>query len=122
MQRIDSESYPFSEGYQFDLSGGALCLDFVNTLGDRPRNKSEHLHSYGDLLAWSRQTEILEGPVLRKLVELAQAKPSAAHSVLIQAKEVREILYRVISALALGKELAASLVVEQCIGCHQQKE
>ena len=38
--------------YQFDFSGGALCLDFANTLGDRPRNTEEHLHDWRDLVAW----------------------------------------------------------------------
>ena len=41
---------------EFELSGGALCLDFANTLGDRPRSTNEHLRDYGDFLRFSRQT------------------------------------------------------------------
>ena len=39
----------------FDLSGGALCLDFANTIGDRPSGLNERLTSYSDLLSWGRQ-------------------------------------------------------------------
>ena len=47
------------EVYEFELTGGASCLDFANTLGDRPRCREEHLGSYEDLLSWARQAEVL---------------------------------------------------------------
>ena len=55
---------------EFELSGGALCLDLANTLGDRPRSTSEHLHGYGDLLRWCRQAEILDAGEDRKSTRL----------------------------------------------------
>ena len=51
-----------SAGYQFDFSGGALCLDFANTLGDRPRSAEEHLHEWRDLVAWAEQAGVLSAP------------------------------------------------------------
>jgi Putative stress-induced transcription regulator len=45
--------------YQFDLSGGALCLDFANTVSHRhlPQRRAEHLDSYADLLAFATMPE-----------------------------------------------------------------
>ncbi len=39
---------------KFELTGGALCLDFVNTVDDRPMPfAKEILETYEDLLDWS---------------------------------------------------------------------
>ena len=40
--------------HNFQLDRGRLCLDFVNTLGDRPVEPphEEDLHAYADLVAW----------------------------------------------------------------------
>ena len=35
---------------RFELSGGALCLDFANTWEDRGRPDSERIHEYGDFI------------------------------------------------------------------------
>jgi predicted RNA-binding Zn ribbon-like protein len=103
MQEVGSESYSPSENFEFDLSGGALCLDFVNTLGDRPRKQAEHLHTYGDVLAWSQQTGVLEESDVKRLASVAQEDPSAALTAFTRARALREDLYRVISALPLGQ-------------------
>src|SRR5664279_4639744 len=48
-------------GYQFDLSGGILCLDFANTVSRRkdPRGSADHLTSYSDLTAFFEQSKLL---------------------------------------------------------------
>ena len=44
----------------FEQVGGRTCLDFVNTASQRRTGPFKHaLASYGDLLAWSVQTEDL---------------------------------------------------------------
>jgi hypothetical protein len=48
-------SKPPRQDTGFELTGGALCLDFANTLGDRPRAINERLKTYRDLLRFSRQ-------------------------------------------------------------------
>src|ERR1035441_8617882 len=51
-------------GYQFDLSGGALCLDFANTVSHRhlPQRRAEHLDTYADLVAFADQSKLLPPP------------------------------------------------------------
>ena len=45
--------------HTFELSGGALCLDFANTWEDRERPEEEHLQGYADLLRFALQTEVV---------------------------------------------------------------
>lgn len=96
----DSQHETSRDGYVFELTGGALCLDFVNTLGDRPRAVEEHLNSYRDLLAWSRQAGVLGESDRTRLGEVANAAPGRAASALQTAVELRETLFAIFSALA----------------------
>lgn len=87
----------------FELSGGALCLDFANTLEDRPRGSSENLGGYADLLAFAEQTESLAAPELQALRRHSRLHPRAATAALARALVLRESLYRIFSALAAGR-------------------
>lgn len=89
-----------SEPYEFELSGGALCLDFANTLGDRPRCCEEHLAGYEDLLSWARQAEVLSPQQSRDLDQRAADQPLQAHKVHERALGLREALYRIFGQLA----------------------
>lgn len=91
-----------TEPHRFDFSGGALCLDFTNTLGDRPRRRAENLNSYHDLLAWGRQARLLSAGDQARLIGESQQRPERARQVLEGAIELRESLYRVFSRLASG--------------------
>lgn len=92
----------------FELSGGALCLDFANTLGDRPHGEKEHLRGYADLLAWGRQAGALPAAELSELEGRALDRPRAAARALGRAMALREAVYRTFSALAAGGEPAAA--------------
>lgn len=85
----------------FELSGGALCLDFANTCSrfDGPR---ERLRTYGDLVAFAKQTGILDADEAAAVAALATADPSGADRELAAAKDLREALYRLLSAVAAG--------------------
>ncbi len=87
--------------YQFDLSGGDLALDFVNTLGGmRGVRPNEHLHAYGDLLAFAQQAGALSGDTAAALLREAQRHPAEAEALLREAKALREVLYRLFLATA----------------------
>lgn len=86
----------------FELSGGALCLDFANTLGDRPRSTSEHLSCYGDFLRFSRQAESIPSGDLIELERLFGDCPTCADAAFKRILEVREAIYRIFSAEAGG--------------------
>ena len=97
-------------GTSFEFSGGALCLDFVNTLGDRPIGRSEKLKAPGDLERWAREAGLLAGHA-----------PPLSPRFLERAIELRERLYRIFAGIsarapapredleALNRELAAAL-------------
>lgn len=88
----------------FDLSGGALCLDFANTLEDRPLCTKDDLKDYADLLAFSRQTSVLDDVSARRLDQAAKRQPGDARAAFRRAVAFRERLYAVFSSLARGRE------------------
>ncbi len=88
--------------HEFELTGGVLCLDFANTLGDRPRSTAEHLGGYGDLLSFSRQAGSVPAESLDELERLAEEHPRKARSTFQRAIELRETLFGVFSRIADG--------------------
>ena len=78
-------------GGSFEFSGGALCLDFVNTLGDRPIGRSEKLQQPEDLVRWAREAGVLTG----------DAPPLPARF-LGRAIELRERLFRIFAGISAG--------------------
>ena len=85
----------------FDLTGGLLCLDFANTVDDRTEiHPQELLISFEDLIAWSRQAQVLTEQEGRELSEKAAQRPSEATGVLQRAVEVREAIFRIFKAVA----------------------
>ena len=87
----------------FELTGGRLCLDFTNTVEDRPSDHPhELLNNYSDLVSWSRQAQVLTDQEAQQLLAGAERNPGEATSVLAQAIVVREAIYRIIKAAAEG--------------------
>lgn len=86
---------------EFDLSGGRLCLDFVNTEGGRhlptPR---DDLKTYEDFVAFARQSGALGDEESTVLRQAARERPDEALSALSHARRLREASYRVFSARA----------------------
>jgi len=88
---------------RFEMTGGALCLDFLNTLGDRPRCGNDRLAGYGDLLDWGLEAGTIDGTTARELARLAAREPERAERAFDEAIELREQLYAIFSALAAGR-------------------
>jgi predicted RNA-binding Zn ribbon-like protein len=95
-------------GATFELSGGALCLDFSNTWGDRGRPTTDLLRTYPDLVTFGVETGLLGGDQSRLLREVALAEPGRAADVLTRGRELRESLYRIFSAAARSEAPATS--------------
>ncbi len=97
-------------GFTFELTGGELCLDFVNTLEHRkePQREQEHLHAYSDLLDWCRQARVLPRPDLMRLAGRALRSPWRAKATLRRAFMLREALYRIFAAVAAGRNASES--------------
>ncbi|HEY7698914.1 MAG TPA: ABATE domain-containing protein [Vicinamibacteria bacterium] len=78
----------------FELSGGRLCLDFANTVDNRPTKRvRENLETYSDLVAWSRQSGLLSPREERLLLARAAREPGEASRVLERARRLREALF-----------------------------
>jgi predicted RNA-binding Zn ribbon-like protein len=92
----------------FDLSGGALGLDFANTWSDRGRPQTEKLRGYRDLLSFALQAGLLNRGEEARLARRAEREPQAAEAALALGRGLREALYRIFSAVAAGREPAAS--------------
>jgi predicted RNA-binding Zn ribbon-like protein len=84
--------------YDFEFIGGALCLDFTNTLGRGVTTDTEHLERYEDLVRWGLQAEILDEQRADRLCDAAHSSPSAAEAALERARELREVIYRIFAA------------------------
>lgn len=104
-------SAPQAEDAEFELTGGALCLDFANTLGDRPRSTNEHLGSYADLLRFSRQAESLPIPDLDDLTRIYEDCEGCVDPIFKKVIDLREALYGIFSNLA-RKEVPANEDIE----------
>jgi predicted RNA-binding Zn ribbon-like protein len=100
---VSLHSVDESRSFRFELSGGRLCLDFANTVDERPRAEPrDHLQSYADLLSWSRQADLLSPRRAIALQERARSRPEAARRALTRAKALREALFEIFAAVARG--------------------
>ena len=90
--------------HQFEVIGGALCLDFVNT-GSARRNGpfKERLSGYQDLAAWSEQVGLMTPAQADELRGAAEDRAGDADEVLARGRELREVIYRVFSGLVEGQ-------------------
>jgi predicted RNA-binding Zn ribbon-like protein len=85
----------------FDFTGGLLCLDFANTVDDRPDvHPQEHLNSYHDLVSWGQQAQVLAEREAQSLLEEAARRPAEATSVLERALGVREAIFRIFKSVS----------------------
>ena len=110
----------------FELVGGALALDLVNTASKRSEGPfRETLNSYEDLLGWGVQAEVLSADEVDELKARASADPAGAARALELTRGLREAIYRVFSALTRGNrpgvdDLRAITEAYQDAVTHQQ--
>ena len=75
--REDRIGFRGREGKKFELTGGSLCLDFANTVDNRPTNEpKELLGTYADLVAWSLQASIVRSKDAERLWRYAKRNSS----------------------------------------------
>jgi predicted RNA-binding Zn ribbon-like protein len=86
----------------FDLIGEELCLDFTNTVDGWRAEPKENLNQYSDLLDWAVQAGAITAEHAEYLSAQAQAQPQAAADMLDLARDVREALFRIFSAISYG--------------------
>jgi len=90
--------------HDLELSGGALALDFANTVGGtHVRPTHDHLRSYGDIASFAVRASALEPAVARRLAQRAERDPKRAAAVYELGIALRESIWAVFSALASGE-------------------
>lgn len=94
------------EKHRFDLDGGTVSLDFVNTVsgmrgGPNPRDR---LLGYGDLVYWSEQVGLVDAKRASALYALATREPERTAAAFARAIRSREALHDVVLAAVDGRE------------------
>ena len=85
-----------------DFIGGDAALDFVNTVSGRDESPRDWLDSYTRLLEWATLVRLLPERNLRALTRKMHDEPGAAGRALMRAKELREELFALVSAIVAG--------------------
>jgi predicted RNA-binding Zn ribbon-like protein len=93
---------------KFQIIAGELCLDFINTLDNRPvpERQRELLGSYEDLADWAAQAGAIQAALRAALIRQAKAQPVKASAVLRRAIHLRETLYRIVGGRVARRRLA----------------
>jgi predicted RNA-binding Zn ribbon-like protein len=86
----------------FEFISGDPALDFVNTVDNRddPERRKELLNTFGDLVYWAREANLLTQAEAERLNAKASKASGQARAALRRAKILREALYRIFSAIA----------------------
>ena len=83
-----------------DFVAGALCLDFVNTVGGiRTGVHDDKLKSYDDLLAWGVLSGAIPDEQGNMLQSFGHRRPEMSTRTLAEAKALRESLHAVFAAV-----------------------
>jgi predicted RNA-binding Zn ribbon-like protein len=96
---VSSSAAVAGKASRYDFEGGALCLDFVNTVDDRLGRAKDLWSSFDDLVSWAEQAAIttsVEGDHLRRL---GRKNPGVARKALDRARSLREALFEGFSAV-----------------------
>lgn len=88
---------------RWPLRGGALCLDFANTVGWRPAaQRVDAFREYADLIVWGHHAGMLSEAESERLLVRAVMDEVGAWETLKRTVELREAIYRLFAALAHG--------------------
>ena len=88
----------------FVFGGGALALDFANSIEKRPLPQPvELLHGYSDLVEWAAQAGVIARSPAERLRAFARRHPIDARRVFQRAIRLREAIFGAFAALAAGR-------------------
>ncbi|HWY23094.1 MAG TPA: ABATE domain-containing protein [Candidatus Acidoferrum sp.] len=98
---------------KFELIGGNICLDFINTLDDRPSDKpKELLTNYYELARFGEDTGILTPEQLDSFYERVHLAPDGAEDAVRRARNLREALHDILSAV-MNKQNAPQMALDR---------
>ena len=91
--------------HRFELDGGTVALDFVNTVsgmrsGANPRDR---LAGYPDIVYWAEQVRLIDSRRAAELYALAEREPEQAAAAFGEAIRRREALHDVVLSAIEGR-------------------
>jgi predicted RNA-binding Zn ribbon-like protein len=90
--------------WQFHRTGGALCLDFANTMSwRRSASPIERLASYADLASWARQVGLISESEEASLCADATSDPRRSRRIMGRARSLRGAIFDTFAALSEGR-------------------
>jgi predicted RNA-binding Zn ribbon-like protein len=108
-----TETRPGRRGPPFFELLGNVCLDFINTLDDRPSGEpKELLKNYYDLARFGEDAGILTSEQLDFFYERVHLMPDEADEAMRRAINLREALHAIFSAL-MNKQTAPQLAMDR---------
>lgn len=101
------------DGFLFEITGGALCLDLANTVDNRPTSEPrELLNDYFDLISWAAQAGAVSSDQAARLRAAAQRHPGEARRALERARVLREALFSIFARAAEKRPLTEGDLTE----------
>ena len=95
---------PAVPDHEIEIAGGALALDFANTVGGtHVRPTHDHLRSYADIVRFTEMADGLDAQTAQRLARRAEQDPRRAAAVYELGIALREAIWGVFSALASGE-------------------
>ncbi|RAJ79299.1 putative RNA-binding Zn ribbon-like protein [Chitinophaga dinghuensis] len=86
------------------LTGGDLCLDFINTVPHRFKpEEGDYLQSFRDITAWYHHIQGMTPKTIQTLDRLAKSYPQKAAQVFTKSIQLRELLYQICLQVTTGK-------------------
>jgi predicted RNA-binding Zn ribbon-like protein len=98
------------EGHRFDLDGGTVSLDFINTVSGmrgstNPRNR---LQAFVDIVYWAEQVGLIDARQAARLYATADQEPARAAEAHRKAIRRREALHDVVLAAVDARSTPAA--------------
>lgn len=92
-----------------ELVGGALCLDFANTVEGREGDeRKDAVPVPADLILWAERAGVLPEDETQALVQRLASDPAALERSFREVAELREAIYRVFTAIVRGSAPVAN--------------
>lgn len=98
---------PIAQAHYRELRGGALCLDFINTVDrhspDVVPTYDYLAPGYANLLAWSAYAHVIDERTRTALLRLARKDGRQAATVRKRAVQLRDALFTIVRAIRLDE-------------------
>lgn len=100
---------------RFEFIGGALCLDFANTIHNtraEDKEEEEELQAISDLLLWAREAGLVSSAVFDRLAAHYNRNPREAAAALAKGTAIRDLLLSIFAGIANRRDVSSKRLSE----------